>query len=534
MDFQYTTIISYAGPPLLGAFIGYLTNKIAIRMLFRPLRAWHIWGIRVPMTPGVIPSKRHELAENIGEMVGDHLLTANDIGGALSTERFQDHLFMLVDERVQTALTKDLGPVATIVPQRFKAYLKVGLRTVKYQLRQGLHTYIGSDSFAKAVRNALLEQLTFLGEKELDSLVTADQRNDFYATVDRFIATFLAGSDVEKWLASYLETSLGTAAAQGKTVADILPKEFQDLIVEIIQRQAPLVLQHLAVILAEPTMRERIIKAICDGVDHFLETLGPMGAMARGFFDLETLQEKIRCYLEDKEDDLARWLQKDDVQQRVADALTRQTQKYLETPLYQLLVKLDTERQKSLCRQASEQISSVLRSEGVSKALSFMVRNQCEEMLDNGHITLADLRGLLLPGANEEKLTTNLTSQLISLLRSDMFRRRLDAMLTRMVDKQAARPVGILQDLLPAGVHKSITDFIVTSANRMLLKEVPGLVDSLNIKVMVTEKVDSLDLLRLERLLLSIMEEQFRYINLFGALLGFLIGLINLLVLGVL
>jgi uncharacterized membrane protein YheB (UPF0754 family) len=47
----------------------------------------------------------------------------------------------------------------------------------------------------------------------------------------------------------------------------------------------------------------------------------------------------------------------------------------------------------------------------------------------------------------------------------------------------------------------------------------------------VTDKVDSLDLLKLEDLLLSIMEEQFKYINLFGALLGFFIGLINLIVL---
>ena len=60
---------------------------------------------------------------------------------------------------------------------------------------------------------------------------------------------------------------------------------------------------------------------------------------------------------------------------------------------------------------------------------------------------------------------------------------------------------------------------------------IPGLVDSLNIRRVVTEKVDSLDLLKLERLLLSIMEEQFKYINLFGALLGFLIGFINLLAL---
>ena len=54
---------------------------------------------------------------------------------------------------------------------------------------------------------------------------------------------------------------------------------------------------------------------------------------------------------------------------------------------------------------------------------------------------------------------------------------------------------------------------------------------SLNIRKIVTRKVDSLDLLRLEKLLMGIMEEQFKYINLFGALIGFLIGLLNLLVL---
>ncbi|MCI5196636.1 MAG: DUF445 family protein [Candidatus Electrothrix sp. AW5] len=56
------------------------------------------------------------------------------------------------------------------------------------------------------------------------------------------------------------------------------------------------------------------------------------------------------------------------------------------------------------------------------------------------------------------------------------------------------------------------------------------MVHTLNIKDLVTEKVDSLDLMRLEGLLLSIMEEQFKYINLFGALLGFMIGLLNILI----
>ena len=53
--------------------------------------------------------------------------------------------------------------------------------------------------------------------------------------------------------------------------------------------------------------------------------------------------------------------------------------------------------------------------------------------------------------------------------------------------------------------------------------------ESKKISKIVAAKVNSLDLLQLERLLLSIMEEQFSYINFFGALLGFLIGLGNLL-----
>ena len=70
-------------PPLLGALIGYVTNYIAIRMLFRPLRPWRLLGMRLPLTPGIIPAKRGELAQRMGEMVGSHLLTADDVRRAL-------------------------------------------------------------------------------------------------------------------------------------------------------------------------------------------------------------------------------------------------------------------------------------------------------------------------------------------------------------------------------------------------------------------------------------------------------------------
>ena len=44
---EILSVAKYAAPPITGAFIGYLTNHIAIKMLFRPLNPWKFMGFRV-------------------------------------------------------------------------------------------------------------------------------------------------------------------------------------------------------------------------------------------------------------------------------------------------------------------------------------------------------------------------------------------------------------------------------------------------------------------------------------------------------
>ena len=51
-------ITSYILPPLVGGVIGYVTNDIAIRMLFRPHTAKHFMGWRVPFTPCIIVNEK--------------------------------------------------------------------------------------------------------------------------------------------------------------------------------------------------------------------------------------------------------------------------------------------------------------------------------------------------------------------------------------------------------------------------------------------------------------------------------------------
>ena len=78
------TILFWLLPPLAGMFIGYVTNVVAIKMLFRPLREIRFLGFRLPFTPGILPKERRKLADSIGRMVERELLTPGAIRDRLA------------------------------------------------------------------------------------------------------------------------------------------------------------------------------------------------------------------------------------------------------------------------------------------------------------------------------------------------------------------------------------------------------------------------------------------------------------------
>lgn len=86
----------YAAPPVVGGIIGYFTNDIAIRMLFRPYRAYHIGDRRVPFTPGLIPRNQERLAKRISDTIMGSLLTPEELQNLARR--------LLQPERVQAAL----------------------------------------------------------------------------------------------------------------------------------------------------------------------------------------------------------------------------------------------------------------------------------------------------------------------------------------------------------------------------------------------------------------------------------------------
>ncbi len=87
--------------PLISAFIGYLTNVVAIRMLFRPQNPVNLLGYQLQ---GLIPKRQEEMAGKIGEVVERELLSVEDLIDHINTPEMQEKMVNIISESVRTRM----------------------------------------------------------------------------------------------------------------------------------------------------------------------------------------------------------------------------------------------------------------------------------------------------------------------------------------------------------------------------------------------------------------------------------------------
>lgn len=95
---------------LVGTGIGYATNVIAIRMLFRPyepiripILGWKIWGL--------IPKRRAEIAKSTGETVQNELISMDEITARVLTEENKRQLIAALKERIMAVANEKIASI---------------------------------------------------------------------------------------------------------------------------------------------------------------------------------------------------------------------------------------------------------------------------------------------------------------------------------------------------------------------------------------------------------------------------------------
>ena len=72
---NFTTILILT---IVGGLIGWITNILAIKLMFRPINPIKIPILNIEIL-GLIPKRKNEIATNIGEVISNELLSMDDI-----------------------------------------------------------------------------------------------------------------------------------------------------------------------------------------------------------------------------------------------------------------------------------------------------------------------------------------------------------------------------------------------------------------------------------------------------------------------
>lgn len=140
--------------PLLGGAIGWVTNYLAIKFLFRPRNPWRIGTFRIQ---GVIPRRRQELAAAVGEVVAGELLPQDQIAAALSTPDIRRNMAELAGETVARRVAS--FPVLRPFPRALRTALAQQVaKTVNREVKSILAAE-GPDMFDRVLSSVDLAQL---------------------------------------------------------------------------------------------------------------------------------------------------------------------------------------------------------------------------------------------------------------------------------------------------------------------------------------------------------------------------------------
>lgn len=165
----------------IGAMIGWITNYIAIKMLFRPYKEMNFLFFKIQ---GLIPKRRSEIAISIADTVQKELISLKDITSSLNADELEEKMGTVIDkileEKLESEITKKFPMLAMFlndeIINKIKSMIKTSILENKETIINMFTSYLEEKvDFKKIIIENVeafslekLEEITYsLAKKEL-------------------------------------------------------------------------------------------------------------------------------------------------------------------------------------------------------------------------------------------------------------------------------------------------------------------------------------------------------------------------------
>lgn len=494
-------------PPLVGAAIGLFTNWLAIKMLFRPLVEKRLLGIKVPFTPGILPRERGRLARSLGQTVSVDILDPESIGARLRSEGFKAALSRAVAQLGKRTLEIKPAELASVAEP---GSLRIAQRTALKAAAGITASAAFKDAISSAAGTAISEArdvriADILGREAAAGLTKAlaDPRGN--------LATALAETLV-KAMESVKDRSLSSLIGEAR---------FEALLVKAVDAAYESVPSAAAAMMADPALRSALEKT---GAKIMRRAIDRMSAVQRFFIGLgqydKAIMESMPSTIDDVRDALGSTLRNEEVSRSVKAAVVKAAMAAAAKPLSSLAFLSDMDARSKAERSIADALAEWARSAGAAEILSKAL---------SADARLGDLLDAL--GAASERIGQSLAAWIGGVAGGSETGAlgRLAGVFAvefaRVFSEAAGRSSIGATTGLGADDIETLADPVAVGLSSLAAAEAGRMLETLDVRSIVVDKIDSLDMIEVERMLLRIMDKELGAITAFGGVLGGIIGL---------
>jgi len=192
----------------------------------------------------------------------------------------------------------------------------------------------------------------------------------------------------------------------------------------------------------------------------------------------------------------------------------------LALPLQTLIGQIDSQKFDSIKEQVASRILELAKSEELTRSISAYVTDALDRLRPQ---TLSDALQHIDPdlvARGKQFLTTGL----LGLLSGDDTARTINSILSSQIERLMIVPIGRLGDHVSEDSARRASEALVERITIAARERLPTAIAEFDVGGLVRKKVSEYPLEKLEELVLSVAQQHLKKIEIFGAIIGFLIG----------
>ena len=513
--------VQFASLIVVATVHGYVGAWLAVRMLFRPRRAFKVLGITL-FPQGMIPRHRERLANAIGKAVGEELVSQETIMDELLGKEFlQKKIRKIVDSYAADIVSTDHPTLIEAMPKSFRPTLMDAVESLKEKIADHIEATLRDESSLETIRSFVTRRVDEFLSRRVTDVVDDDTFKQVVGFLDDRIEAAVNSTTLEEKVREFIGKRVDDIANTPTPLSSMFTSDAVDLLKEKAVEQIDPVVHRLTEVAAAQRTRDQIgalikneVHDFYDGLPFFKKIFVSRDNLLREVDDLvnESLPKRIEETL------------KGDFFSEEARSFIRTTiDDTLAKPLPELVGNIAPDQLERLKDQITRSILSVLRGAEMRSSITGYAAATLEKLRPH---SIDAIMQTLQPDS-EEKLKSMLSKGLLNLIGSEETRRTILDVLNSQIDRLLATPIGRLSDAISPERLDAAGDALSNAIINALHDKLPEAIKEFDVAGVVRQKINTYPVEKLESLVMSVAKEHLRTIELFGAFFGFVIGIVQ-------